>query len=273
MSFTAVMDISTFIWCEKDFYENKNQYIVLKNLAPSIYTQIKELKLPVLLRDELFQSIMIEFPYNMVEEIGYDFQKLTLEFLTDTFSSWILYSENDDNSITSNPELKKAHFSNNIKAETQSQVCHFFYNGQNPEHKFITYNYFFNQSNNLFVNKLNNNFEIDTLRYNSEKEIIEFFEKYRIKFEHNPKHRAEQYYDYERNENISAFSCYHKQGQAEAQRLLEDAFLFEGNYYHFDLENNVYIRYIKTNGLIYHGHDLVNEGNNIPNKVKKYFSK
>ena len=63
MNFIAAIDMSTFIWCEKDFNANKNQYIILKNLVPNVYTQIKEMNLPVLLRTELYQSIMAEFPY------------------------------------------------------------------------------------------------------------------------------------------------------------------------------------------------------------------
>ena len=274
MSFTAAIDISTFIWCEKDFHANKNQYIILKNLAPKIYTQIKELKLPVLLRNELFQSIMVEFPYNMVKEIGYDFQQLTLEFLTDTFSSWTLYTENNDYSITSNPELRKEHFSGNIKAETQSQVCHFFHSRQNSEHKFITYNYFFNQSNNLVVNGNSNNLEIDTLRYNSEKEIILFFDKYRLKFEHNPKHT--RYLRYSDGEKISPFTCYHLlNGEVKAKKLFEEAIFHENYFYNFDLDNNCYVRFLKTHvdRPIYHGHDLSNENQDVPYKIKKIFNK
>lgn len=274
MSFTVAIDISTFIWCEQDFNANKNQYIILKNLAPNIYTQIKELKLPVLLRSELYNSIMDEFPYNMVQEIGYDFQKLTLDFLTDTFSSWTLYSDNNDNSITSNPELKKAHFSSNIQAETQSQVCHFFHSQQNPEHKFITYDYFFKQGNNLVVNRQSDNIEIDTLRYKSEEEIIQFFDNYKLKFEHNDKHtRKLRYSD---GEKISPFTCYHQaNGKIKAKKLFEEAILHEGYFYNFDLDNNVYVRFLKTHidRPIYHGHDLSDENQDVPHKIKQTFNK
>jgi hypothetical protein len=273
MSFIAAIDLSTFIWCEKDFNLNKKQYIILKNLAPKIYTQIKDLKLPILLRNELYQTIMNEFPYNMVKEIGYDFQNLTLDFLTETFLNWSIYNEDIDESVTSIPEISKTYFSSNIKVELQSQVCHLFHNNQNPEHKFITFNYFFNNENNLLLNKENNNVVVGTLHYSTEKEIEDFFSNFKIKFEHNPKHRSEVYYDYERQENVSPFSCYHNQGEAKAQVLLDNSILHNGHYYNFDLENNVFVRFIKTINLIYHGHDLFDEGNNIPNDVKKKFSK
>lgn len=275
MSFTASIDISTFIWCEKDFHANKNQYIILKSLAPNIYTQIKELKLPILLRNELFESIMAEFPYNMVKEIGYDFQKLTLEFLMDTFSSWTLYAENYDNTVTSTPELKKEYFSHILKVETQSQVCHFFNTKKNPEHKFITYNYFFNQNNNLIVNRQNDNLEIDTLRYNSEDEINQFFENYRLKFDHNPKHTRHLRYS-DNGEKISPFTCYHKpNGETKAKKLFEEAIFHEHYYYNFDLENNVYVRFLRTHvdRPIFHGHDISDENQDVPYKIKKTFNK
>jgi hypothetical protein len=274
MSFTAAIDISTFIWCQQDFNINKNQYIIFKNLAPNIYTQIKELKLPVLLRVELYNSIMDEFPYNMIQEIGYDFQKLTLDFLTDTFSSCTLYTENNDNSITTNPELKKAHFSGNINTETQSQVCHIFYNRHNSEHKFITYNYFFNHNNNLIINRHDDILEIDTLRYNTEVEIIQFFEKYRLKFEHNNKHTRNL--RYANGEKISPFTCYHQpNGEIKSKKLFEEAILHEEYFYNFDLDNNVYVRFLKTHvdKPIYHGHDLSDENQDVPRKIKKTFNK
>ncbi|MFZ1702889.1 MAG: hypothetical protein WAT79_01005 [Saprospiraceae bacterium] len=273
MSFTVAIDISTFIWCEDDFKNNKKQYFVLKTLAPNVYSQIRELKLPILLRDELYQSIMNEFPYNMVKEIGYDFQKLTLEFLTDNFSNWSLYTVNNDTSITTLPILKKPHFSDKIQVESQSQISHIFHNSQHSEHKYIAYNYFFNNGSNLVLNKEDKSIEVDTLRFSTEKEIEEFFKNFKITFEHHTKHRKELYYDYERKEDVSPFSCYHNQGQIASQDLLDKAIFYNGHYYNFDLENNVFVRFIKTKELIYHGHDLLDEGNNIPNQVKKKLSK
>jgi len=115
--------------------------------------------------------------------------------------------------------------------------------------------------------------EIETLRFTSSEEVKHFFNKFKIKFEHNPKHRKESYFDYERNEQVSAFSCYHNQGDLAAQKLLDEAYFYENNFYNFDTVNSVYVRFILTNGLIYHGHDLLDEGNNIPNQVKKKFNK
>jgi len=276
MSFTAAIDLSTFIWCEQDFNANKNRYMALKTLVPDVYTKIRELRLPILFRDNLQQLIWAEFPYKMIEqkEIGYDFQRLTLEFFIDTFSNWALYIENDDNSIISTPVLAKPHFSNNIKTETQSQLCHLFHNRQNPEHKFITYNYFFNHDSNLVLSTENESTKIDTLSYCEEKDINQFFEKYRLKFEHNPKHTRNLRYS--NGEKISPFTCYHQpNGEVKAKKLFEEAILHEGYYYNFDLDNNVYVRFLKTHidQPKYHGHDLSDENEDVPNKVRKKINK
>jgi hypothetical protein len=271
MSFTAAIDISTFIWSRTDYDNNKNQYYKLLKVIPSIYEKIKFFKTPVLIRQELYNLIMVEFPYIMAREISYEFELLTLSFLTETFSNWIIYTNNKDGSILSIPVLAKPHFSNKAQAETQKQIHHLFHNGKNPEHKFIAYNYFFNQKNNLVLKRQKESVEIDTLCYNSEKEIQDFFESNRIKFEHNPKHK--DHITYANGEKISPFSCYHKYGEAKAQEFLEKASLHQGDFYYFDDENSVYVKFVLTTGLIYHGFDLSDSNNYIPNEIKKKFNK
>ncbi len=115
--------------------------------------------------------------------------------------------------------------------------------------------------------------EIGTLSYKTDSDIINFFYRHKIKFVHHSKHGRESYYDYQRDEEVSPFSCFHNQGQEAAQKLLDTAFLFNNHFYNFDIENNVYVRFIKTSDLIYHGHDMIDTGTNIPNEVKKKFFK
>jgi hypothetical protein len=272
MKFTAAIDISTFIWCEQDYNTNRNQYYNLLKMVPTIYEKIKEIKLSILLRGELYNSIMIEFPYNMAKEISYDFERLTLNFLTETFLNWTHYIDNGDNTIGTIPEIIKHHFSNNIEIETQSQICHMFHDGDNPKHKFITYSYFFNADKNLILTRNELSTEIETLIYDSEDDIIQFFEKYKLKFDHNPKHTDQV--RYANGETISPFRCFHQpNGQAKAQKLLEEAFLCGNNYYNFDIENSVYVKFVLTIGLVYHGFDLSDDDNNVPNEVKRKFNK
>lgn len=272
MSFTAVIDISTFIWCEEDYNANKNRYYTLIGIAPAIFEKIKELKLSILLKKELYESMMAEFPYKMISEISYEFQNITLSFLTNT--DWFPYSDKTDPAITSVPILSKPHFSDDINGETQSQICHLFYNGKKPDHKFIAYSYFFAQDNDLILNMRDDSTKIDTLRYDTENDIVEFFEKYRLKFQHNPKHTRELRYS--GGEKISPFTCYHQpNGQLKAKKLFEEATFHEGYYYNFDLDNNVYVRFLKTHidQPIYHGHDLSDQNDDVPDRIRKKINK
>lgn len=269
MSYTAAIDISTFIWCKSDYEENKNHYYKLLVVAPVVYDQIKKFNLPILLRNELCESIMADFPYNMIREISYDFESLTLNFLTTI--NWFTYSENYDNSFVSVPKLAKEHFKESIKNETKSQIVHLFQNGKNPEHKFITYEYFFDSNSNLLVlNTQGNQVEIDTLSYSTEEQIITYFEKFRRKFEHNPKHDM-----YKSGGLISPLSCYNERegDKTKAQELLDKAIFHEGHYYNYDKENNVFVRFIRTSDFIYHGHNLLEGDDLIPSEVKKKISK
>ncbi|BEV05944.1 hypothetical protein [Chryseobacterium gambrini] len=268
MSFAVAIDISTFIWCEEDYNANRDRYYNLLTIAPSIYEKISELKLPLLLKKELCESIMIEFPYNMINEISYEFQHITLSFLTTT--DWYPYLNNEEKSVKSSPILVKEYFSDNIQKEAQSQVCHLFYNGDNPEHKFIAYEYFFNQNNNLVLSKHDQNTEIDTLCYNSENDIIKFFNSYKIRFRHNPKHDR-----YKSGGIVSPLSCYNDRTQdvTKAQELLEKAYRLGDDFYCFDEENNVYVQFVSSNDGTYHGFDVSDERNNIPSVIKNKFNK
>lgn len=271
MSITAAIDMSTFIWSEEDYCINKSYYYQLMDIVPTVFEQIQKLRLPLLLRNELYQIIANDFPYLYLNQIGYSYYSTKiLRFLTS--SEWRAYEETEESTFSTIPEITKSYFNQELQKECNHQIIHLYNNAL--EHKFIAYRHFYNAEANLSIkNNQNTQLEVETLCYQSEKEIIDFFEKFLIKFEHNTKHRREGYRDYERDEDVSPFSCYFNQGEEKAQELLDNAIPYKGHFYNFDLENNVFVRFIKTNGLIYHGHDLLDEENNIPNEVKKKFFK
>ena len=273
MSITAALDISTFIWKEDDYNENKTHYFGLLEVIPVVYEQVINHKIPILFRKELYELLHIEFPYNMARTISNDFEPLTLSFLSKTSSNWSLYNFFNEDSITSVPLIIKPHFSNTTQTEARSQIGHIFINYPFLDYKFIAFNYFYNHTDNLTLTKDNESKVIETLNFSSSRDVLHFFDKYKIKFKHHTKHRREGYYDYDRQEQVSPFSCFHNQGASAAQELLDKAFFYEGHYYNFDLVNNVFVRFNMTIAFEYHGHDLLDEGNNIPNQVKKKFNK
>ncbi len=267
MNIKSAIDISTFIWCQEDFNNNRNQYYGLVKMMPGFYEQMKSFKIPILFRKELYEIIITDFPYTMARDISYDYERLTLSFLIDTFSNWIPYADNTD-SVVSNPELIKAHFSNQTKTEAKNQICYLYQNGQNQEYKFIVYCYFFDSEENLILQRQQNERKIETLCYKSEDEIKSFIDKYKIKFKHNSKHNK-----YKSGGKVSPLSCYNERDGdiKRAQELLETAFLYEDDYYNFD--RDVYVVFVTSNDGTYHGFDLSDEGSNVPVEVKKKFNK
>lgn len=268
MNIKAAIDISTFIWSQEDFDNNRNRYFELVKIMPTFYKKTKDFKIPLLFRDELYNLIITDFPYTMARHISYDYERLTLSFFIETFSNWIYYPDNADASVTSTPATVKPHFSNSTKTETQSQVCHLYHNGQDHEYRYLAYCYFFNSEDNLLLNRQQDECEIETFCYQSEKEISDFIDEHKIKFKHNPKHDK-----YKAGGKISPLSCYNERlgDTKRAQELLETAFLYKGDYYNFN--QDVYVVFVTSNDGTYHGFDLSDEGDNVPMEVKQKFNK
>lgn len=266
----TAIDISTFIWCEQDFKNNTIQYYKLLGSISSVYSKIKELRLSVLFRSDLQDLIWAEFPYNLARNINPDFEISTLKFLTETFSNWIIYHENNDILLTTVPDLRKPHLNCIAKIEFNSQMSYILNNEAN--YKFISFSYFYTHDKNLLITREDKQKEIETLIYTTDIEVIKFFDNYKIKFEHNPKHTNRV--RFVEGEKVSPFTCFHqKDGLNKAQKLLEEALMFQDDYYNFDVDNGVFVKFVLTIDLTYHGFDLSDENNIVPNEVKKKFNK
>lgn len=267
MNLTVAFDISTFIWDEEDFNNNGADYYQLIRLAPVVFEQISLKKIPVLLRGELYELLTNNFPYTTINSINYNYGWNTLSFLS--LAKWSVYQEIEYTNVTTNPDLVKKYFDDGLKNECFFQSSHLL-NNYDPENKFITYFHFYNSDNSLKIAQNQNSIEIETFQFRSETDILAFFDSYQIKFEHNPKHDK-----FSSGGKTSPLSCYNERDNVKlfAQKLLENAFFYEGDYYNFDIENEVYVKFVLTGGLIYHGFDLSDSINNVPNVVKKQFNK
>jgi hypothetical protein len=270
MNFTAAIDISTFIWSNEDFNAHKHNYYHLIEMMPTMFEQIEKCKTPLLFRQDLYQLIMAEFPYIMVNDISRDYGRLTFSFLVNTVNNWRLYSEMGMESATTKPTIIKAYYSQEIQAEAQCQIDHIYYHNE-LIHKFVTYRYFYNHDNDLTIlDSQEKAIEIATLAYNTEEDIIKFFDDHKIKFEHNPKHNL-----YKAGGKISPLSCYNERlnDTTKAQQLLGSAVLLDGNYYNYDSDNEVYVVFVGTGETVFHGFDLSDEGENVPHSIKAKFNK
>lgn len=270
MSLMAAIDLSTFIWdqAEYDDFSRRKDYYRLISIAQAIYRRVEAQKISILFRSQLLGLINGHFPYNMTgniaKDIGIDFQELTFSFLTKV--TWIPYDDNV-NLISSNPVLHRTFFNTDINSEVQNKIC-YLYNNISSEHKYIVFCLFYDYQGNLELTNGKGTIEVDTLCYNSEEDVNHFFDRYRIKFVHNPKHD-----EYNSGGAVSPLSCYNERSgdTSKAQALLDSAFHFQGNYYNFDNEHRVYVKFAKTKGFEYHGYDITTSG--IPHEVKKRFNK
>lgn len=92
--------------------------------------------------------------------------------------------------------------------------------------------------------------------------------KYIPLYKANPKHRRKPYFDYERNEQVSAMPF----SDSVAQTILNRAKPSNNgsDLFGFHPETAKYVRFKKTGGNIYHGFEI--EPETVPNEVKAYFS-
>lgn len=267
MEYLASIDISSFIWCQDDFASNTNKYYLLMQTLPSLYTHITNNKTNVLLRAELYDQIILGFPYNKIPSANFDFQISTLGFLSNLGARMVVYPRSDATTTTSKPQLIKDHFSTSTNLEVRYLINR-LHTIRVPESKFFTFSHIWNCTDNL--NTINDDtYEIETVCYDSNVDLEAFFLRYRRVFEHNPKHNLHRAIG-----NISPLSCYNERigDKNKAQNLLDRAEQNGDTFYNFDIANNVYVIFRNTNGNLYHGYDEPNLLL-IPSEIRKKFNK
>lgn len=270
MEFVAVIDISSFIWCQKDFARNTNKYYELMQSLPNLYSQISENKSNVLLREELYEQILLNFPYSIIPSDNYDFQVSTLDFLTNLGARMIVYPSINISSISSNPDISKQHYDGTTKLEVRYLLTR-IHTDRIPENAFFTLGYLWNHSGNLTTINSTDQipYETETIQYDNELSLSRFFSRHRKKFDHNPKHNQ-----YNSGGRTSPLSCYNERSGSidKAQLLLDESEQFNEHFYNFDTVNNVYVVFSNTNNNLFHGYDEENV-NNIPSEIRRKFNK
>jgi hypothetical protein len=270
MEFIAVIDISSFIWCQNHFDANTSKYYELMQSLPNLFTKITDNKTNVLLRKELYEQILSNFPYRIIPNENFDFQVTTLGFLTTLGSRMIEYPSTDITSISSIPDISKQHFNGNTKVEVR-YLLNRMHTQRTPPSKFFTFGYLWNYEGNLNTIDDNDkvNHEIETICYDNELSLNNFFSNHRRMFDHNPKHNL-----FNAGEIISPLSCYNERigNKDKAQLLLDESEQYNDLFYNFDTSNNVYVIFRNTNSNIYHGYDERNL-NNVPSEIRRKFNK
>jgi hypothetical protein len=266
MTYVAVLDIASFIWDHNDYEANEPKYHVMMHRMLNLQDHLIRNKSQILLRFELYDQIMIEFPHAIVSSRFSDFTHRTLRFFMDIGERMKIFPARTL-SITSAPILFKDHFSATTKSEVQ-YLLNQIHSEPKPDVKFFTYEYLWAGGNLKTVNG-NDELEHETLVADDVKYLEKFFTRYRLTFEHNNKHDR-----YNEGTYISGLSCYNDRTQdtRHAQSLLDTSKKHGNNYYNYDLINDVWVVFRQTRDNIYHAHDERNLSN-IPNEIRKHFSK
>jgi hypothetical protein len=253
MKLAAFFDISTFIWDEAHFMVNTKAYYDLMLAVPAILEKLVDEQIPVLLRGELLSEIQTHFPYEIIPSEHFDFQYLTLRYLTKLnvldYQACVSYS------LSCNPNLIRDYF----RSLTQEEVKHLIHYVYYTEDMDISL---------LASAVLGNNFGNLKIKNGSEKEIIvKFFDNPKEHeaivrtlmniFEHNPKHgKIERYFE---GKVISPFRYYDSRTGdiTKAQSLLNKSTLLGTDYYTWEPDEDVFVRFLNTEGNKYHGFEFI----------------
>lgn len=268
MTRSAVLDISAFIWDVNHFNTNKPKYFELMQVLPNLVEGLVKYKVPVVMRQQLMTEINAYFPYDLyIPNDYYSFQLLSLYFFTQISPYLIDYEANDNSIISSKPGLTKKHFNASTNTEIRYLVTHLHTDDAKIK-IFLTFDIVWNYADHLETSNKNKKV-IKTLICDNTKlheTILKYFRKI---FEHNPKHNAIHSDDY-----ISALSCYNERlgNTTNAQKLLDESVKYKDNYYCYDSDNKVYVKFVRTTDNIYHGYDVRLPEDDLI-KIRKTFNK
>ncbi|MDP2161336.1 MAG: hypothetical protein Q8K02_12680 [Flavobacterium sp.] len=267
MKYVAVLDISSFIWSQKDFEENTEKYYDLMSKLPDLYDQLLSNKAMVLLKTELYNEIIQFFPYNSMPN-GYElFDRLTLDFLS-KISNMLVYESIDNEDIVSNPNIIKEHFAESTSKEVRYLITR-IHSNQEPKNVFFTFERLWEYKGNLTTSILDTTFEYETVCSDDKEVLINYFDKYKKKFEQNPKHNK-----YKSGSKESPLTCFNDRigDVTKVQKLLDESYESGDSFYNYDLENSVWVVFRNHEENKYHGFNE-NDREKIPASIRKIINK
>ena len=279
MDFNAVIDISSFIWDKDHFEANSFNYHSMINEKSTLFDAIQNanIKVNVLMRNELLTEIWGNFPYNNTPESTHDFASKILRFLMNT--EFVVYSANKLPNITSHPDQIKPFFSKNLQTEIEYLLTK-IHSDNETKHTYVTFNFIWNCDHGLVTKTTQaDKKEYETIIIGKNNQLEDFFSSVNLVFEHYSKHdkasfrTKEAWINSDDKDNFeSQLSCYDGSND-RPQKLLDlrfDKYFGNDYYYSYDEKNSVYVVFRKTEGNIYHAYDMY-DIERVPQEVKKRF--
>jgi hypothetical protein len=267
MDYVAVIDTSSVLWDPADFEANTAEYYELKTDIIQFIDKVEIEKPPILLRSQLLNQMLSEFPYNQLDGKLTDFKNIFLRFLGRIGSEIIEFEPNDASEIISIPEIMKKHYSAEVIQEIKYLLNEIHHNN-NRTTIYFTFKYLWGENGNLNTTEAPNAAKEHQTIVCSSEELNKYFQGLKKIFVHSEKHHLNN----EQGDYHSPLTCYKNKDATKPQGYLDSAVQIGNKHINYDSENKVWVVFFCTGGNEYHGHDEIDE-NKIPAKARKVINK
>jgi hypothetical protein len=266
MDCIAILDTSCIIWDENDYDSNTYQYIDLKDKLVNLFDVFARENPHILLRDELVTEMILSFPYDRLHRHLHDYNHRVFEFIINIPANRRLSCLPQDDGITSTPIIIKNHFNVNTKTEVAYTLT-YIHSESNDTNCYFAYRYLFGQPNQLTTVNGDANVICNTIFFDDENVLNNYFLQFKKIFEHNPVHHHQN----RPRSKKSRLRCYNGVDTIVPQDYLDRSIYETNRYYFFDPVNQVYVVFFCHEQNRYHGHEE-NDLNQIPVRVRDHFN-
>lgn len=269
MNFVSVIDTSAFIWDTEQLKNNAAPYYELSKQLKRFFTVIEKEKPKILIRDQMITEMINGFPYADTTH-HYDWGQSIALFLSKVYGLAISFPVPQTNGFSSRPNIIRNHYNSTVKQETQYLIAHIHSDKETTI--FLTFAPIWDATGHLVTLVTAVEREHETIISTSD-ELEKFFDNFKLKFDHNPKHDRIKKYAEETAEDVSILSCFDGQDNTLPQAILEKAVPFKNSkkLYSYDTTNNTYVCFHPHTNNLYHGWDVVSE--KVPIEIKRKFGK
>jgi hypothetical protein len=280
-NFNAVFDVSAIIWDEDDFKADKSKYYKLRNGVSYLFEKMGKEKPTILLRNELLNLMINEFPVRMLPNEFHDFINIVYSFLGGNCSTFIPYSCTTSAGISSTPSQIKTHYNNNTKNEVRYLISKMHTDDESIS-KYFTFKCLWNENNELTTKTEEKTNSYETIFSDNFNDLDDFFAKFKPKFEHNDKHDCNPHKTkdaWQKRDTtkgfISQLSCYKEKINTKPQLILNKAIKYKTGFIGYDVDNEVWVRFKCHKDNLFHGFDEYDNENVeiIPSEIKGKFNK
>jgi len=266
INFDIVIDPSILIWNVDDYNLNITKYYDIQANIILLIESLEKYRPIILMRQELLNEILNNIPYTLINN---SLRSRLLSFLTKINNQILTYKITKAFETKSVPEIIKNYYLESTKKEISYLLTEIHL----KKILFLTFTEFWD-NNYSFLKTINiSENEHFTFISNKETKFLDFFEKQKPIFIHNPKHDRIKKHPSNKGFNVSKLSCYDGVNNKYVQELLESSIEFEKYYYNYDFKNKVFVIFENNIQNQFSGFDILeSEVPTLPKqKLKKLY--